>query len=91
MTVLTGLPSRDGLHGLDVYVENEEGLWNHAYYEFTTNNPDDPAPTSTGTSTTSDTNTTPSFLGNELLLIAGIAGVCAVVIVVAVFVKVKKS
>ncbi|MFW9849889.1 MAG: metallophosphoesterase, partial [Candidatus Thorarchaeota archaeon] len=81
-TVLTGLPEGESLHTLDIYVEDDEGVWSTARYAWTTIMPDTSTPTDT---------TPPPGTSMDPLLIAGVAGLVGVVIVVGFLLKKKKD
>lgn len=75
MTTLTGLPSSPGQHQLDVYAYSSEGVWSHTVFVFRT----------TGSTTTSTTTTTTQPVDfTQVLVIVGLAGVAAVVLIVIV-------
>ena len=81
-TEITGLPGPEGEHTLDVYAENEEGVWGTAHFVFTTNIPNTGGTTTTGTP--------PPDNGLDIMLIVGIVGIVAVVVVVGIVFKMKK-
>ncbi|MDF1537896.1 MAG: metallophosphoesterase family protein [Candidatus Thorarchaeota archaeon] len=80
-TEITGLPGPEGAHTLDVYAENEDGVWSSARFVFTTIVPD------TGGSTTQ---TPPPDGGLDIMLVVGITGIVAVIVVVGIIFKTKK-
>jgi hypothetical protein len=71
-TNLGTFPDTNGLHTLDVYAQGSDGVWNHKYYEFTTVGGE-------------DTETTPPPPGIDPLIIAGVIGVAAVIVVIVVY------
>lgn len=81
-TELSGLPGPEGDHTLDVYAEDDEGVWSTARFVFKTLVPD-----------TSGTTTPPAPPdgGLDIMLIAGIVGLIAVVVVVGIMVKMKRG
>ncbi|MHA1907129.1 MAG: metallophosphoesterase family protein, partial [Candidatus Thorarchaeota archaeon] len=81
-TEITGLPGPEEEHTLDVFAENEEGVWSTARFVFTTIVPD------TGGTTT---DTPPPDGGLDMTLIIGLVGIVAVVVIVVVLLKLKKS
>ncbi len=72
-TELTGLPEEPGNHTLDVYAEDDEGVWSHAHYVFTTSE--------SAVTTTTDNQ---ADLITIILLVGGIAAVVIIVVIVAV-------
>ncbi|MHA1636374.1 MAG: metallophosphoesterase [Candidatus Thorarchaeota archaeon] len=70
-STLEGLPGAPGEHSLDIYAEDESGIWSHESYTFTTR--DD-----------SDTTTDPAFVDPVLIIIIGIGAALAVVVVVII-------
>jgi hypothetical protein len=76
-TTLTGLPDPPGDHTLDVYAENDAGVWSHARFVFTTTN-DDWSPT-------------PTDQPLDITLVLGLVGVAAVAIIVVIFFLKKRS
>ncbi len=86
MTALAGLPSPPGQHRLDVYAYSSEGVWSHAMFVFTTS-----GSTTTSTTTTTTTTTTQLADGTQVLVIVGLAGVAAVVLIVIVLRRHKTS
>lgn len=83
MTTLTGLPAVPGPHRLDVYASNSEGVWSHARFVFTTSG-------STTTTSTTTTTTQPAD-GTQVLVIVGLAGVAAVVLIMIALRRPKTS
>ncbi len=81
-TEITGLPGPEGEHTLDVYAENDEGVWSAARFIFSTIVPN------TGSTTTG---TPPPDSGLDIMLIVGIVGIVAVVVVVGIVFKMKKG
>jgi predicted phosphodiesterase len=81
-TVLTGLPAGEVLHILDIYVENDEGIWSTYRLAYETIMPDETTPTGT---------TPPPTILLDPLLIAGVAGLVGVVIVVGFLLKKKQG
>ncbi|MFO7836939.1 MAG: metallophosphoesterase [Candidatus Thorarchaeota archaeon] len=73
-TELGTFPDTNGLHSLDVYAKGSDGVWNHKYYEFTTVGGEE-----------TETTTTPPPSGINPLLIAGVIGVAAVIVVIVVY------
>ena len=85
-TTLSGIPNEDGLHTLDVYAEDADGVWSHERFVFT----------AVGASTTSSSTTPTSSATDGLgsldgltIMIIGV-GALAVVVVVVVLVRVKR-
>ena len=74
-TEIGTLPDTNGLHTLDVYAKGSDGIWNHKYYEFETVGGEE-----TGTTTTTPL---PSIINP--LLIAGVVGIAAIIVVVIVY------
>ncbi len=89
-TEVTGLPSAPGLHTLDIFAEDENGVWSSVRYVWTTAGSTTSTTTTTSTPTTGTSSGPPPF-GGDMLLAAAIIGIVAVVVVVGVFVKVKKG
>ena len=87
---MTGLPDPPGEHTLDVYAEDEDGVWSHARFVFTTSNPDWTTPTTTTTSETTPTSTSPTGASIDPLQLTGIAGVASIIIVVLIIVILKR-
>lgn len=83
-TTLTGLPAPPGQHRLDVYANSSEGVWTHARFVFTTSG------STTTTTTTSSTTTQPAD-GTQVLVIVGLAGVAAVVLIMMALRRPKTS
>jgi len=81
MTTLTGLPGVPGQHRLDVYADNSDGVWSHARFVWTTY----------GSTTTTSTTTTQPADYTQVLVIVGLAGVAAVVLIVIVLRRPKTS
>jgi UDP-2,3-diacylglucosamine pyrophosphatase LpxH len=77
-TELGTFPDTNGLHTLDVYAKGSDGVWNHKYYEFDTVGGEE-------TDTDTDTTTTPPPTGINPLLIAGVIGVAAVIVIVVLY------
>ncbi|MHA2426102.1 MAG: metallophosphoesterase [Candidatus Thorarchaeota archaeon] len=77
---LTGFPAEGGNHTLEVFVENDEGVWSYAKYIFETNAPEP-------TDTTPTTPTQPLTI--DPILLIGLVG-AVVVVVIIVVVKIKK-
>ncbi|MFO7836940.1 MAG: metallophosphoesterase family protein [Candidatus Thorarchaeota archaeon] len=73
-TELGTLPETNGVHSLDVFAKGSDGVWNHKYYEFTTVGGEE-----------TETTTTPPPSGINPLLIAGVIGVAAVIVVIVVY------
>ena len=78
-TELTGLPSTNGQHTLDVYARNDESVWSSAHYVFT----------AVGEPTSSTTGTTTGSGIDPLVLFSGVA-VAGVAVVVVLIVWVRK-
>ncbi|MFX1369919.1 MAG: hypothetical protein ACFFAY_15095, partial [Promethearchaeota archaeon] len=72
-TELTGFPEAPGNHTLDVYAEDDEGIWGHAHYVFTTS----------GSTVTTTTDNQPDLI-TLILLAGGIAAVVVIVVIVAI-------
>jgi hypothetical protein len=74
-TLLTGLPAVPGDHTLDVYALDNNDIWTHVRYVFTTANPLSPT-----------TPTVPSYPIDLILMtpLIGIAGITSVIIVVVI-------
>jgi 3',5'-cyclic AMP phosphodiesterase CpdA len=90
-TEMTGLPSAPGPHTLDIFAEDENSTWSSVRYVFTTvGSTSTTTATTTPTATTGTSSTTLPAGGNILLAVA-IIGVAAVVVVVGLFVKMKKG
>jgi hypothetical protein len=79
-TEIGTLPDTNGLHMLDVYAKGSNGEWTHKYYEFTTVQGID-----TGTTTP------PPDGGIDPLVIVGVIGIAAVIILAIVVYRWKTS
>ncbi len=88
-TEVTGLPSAPGPHTLDIFAEDENGVWSSVRYVWTTAG-STTSTTTTSTPTTATSSGPPPF-GGDMLLAVAIIGIAAVVVVVGVFVKMKKG
>jgi hypothetical protein len=71
-STLTGFPDPPGEHTLDVYAENQDGVWSHAGFVFTTVN--------------SKWSTTPTSTPVDPILVIGIIGLVSAVIIIGVFI-----
>jgi hypothetical protein len=89
-TQLTGLPVVNGLHTLDVYAENDESVWSHKSYAFTTVLGVNPTTTTT-TTTTATSTTTPTENGGFNTLIFVTAGIALVALVIFKIVLSKRG
>ncbi|MGY5854802.1 MAG: metallophosphoesterase family protein [Candidatus Thorarchaeota archaeon] len=83
-TELSGLPIEEGLHTLDIYAEDDEGVWAHSHLLFTSTGPTTTESTAT-VSTTSETTTPPPSSGfDPTLLLIGV-GVTAVIVIIMIW------
>ena len=90
-TEVTGLPSIPGPHTLDIFAEDETGVWSSVRYVWTTAGSTTSTTTTATSAPTTTTSSGPPPLGGDMLLAAAIIGIAAVVVVVGAFVKMRKG
>ncbi len=77
-TALSGFPTAPGVHSLDVYAQNEDGIWSHEHYVFTTRE------------TTPEQTNGPDLLGYDPLLVMGLLAGSGVAVVIVLVLIVKR-
>ncbi len=88
-STLTGIPGTSSMHILNVYAEDDEGAWSSMRYVFRTAGFEEPTDTTTPTTTT--TSPPPSESAFDFVLIAGIIGIAAIVLVVGAVFKLRRG
>ncbi len=80
-TEVTGLPGPEGEHTLDVYAEDSDGIWTSARFIFNTIIPNTFSPPD---------DTTPPILVFDPIVVLGLVGTVAIVVVLGVYILKKR-